>query len=163
MPASPVARRLPMLGLASLCAAALLLSACGGGGGSSTTATTVTAPARQQAQSHPVAGSCRRQVGGFLKSMKTLRSNLAVGLSYEQYAAEMQEVRAAYDRVPVAQLALDCLYATGTPAEQALNKYTDAANAWGECLAEAGCTTASIEHALQRKWRIASHHLSEAQ
>ena len=43
-----------------------------------------------------------------------------------------------------------------------MNKYIDAANAWGECLAEAGCTTASIEGALQHKWRVASHSLSEA-
>jgi hypothetical protein len=151
-----------MLGAASLCAAALALSACGGSGGSTTTAATVTAVARQRTHSNPAGDPCRRQVGGFLRSMTALRSNLAVGLSYEQYAAEMHGVRAAYDKVPIGQLALDCLYATGAPAEQALNRYTDAANAWGECLAEAGCTTASIEHALQRKWRIASHYLSEA-
>ena len=163
MPASPVARRLPMLGSASLCAAALALSACGGGGGSTTTATTAAAPSKQQAATKPAPDPCRRQVGGFLKSMTALRGNLAVGLSYEQYAAAMHGVRAAYGKVPVEQLTLDCLSATGAPAEQALNKYTDAANAWGECLAEAGCTTASIEHGLQRRWRVASHYLSEAQ
>jgi hypothetical protein len=161
MPASPVARRLPMLGMASLCMAALALSACGGGGGSTTTATTATA--EQQARAKPAGDPCRRQVGGFLKSMTALRGNLAVGLSYEQYAAAMHGVRAAYDKVPVERLTLDCLSATGAPAERALNKYTDAANAWGECLAEAGCTTASIEHALQRKWRVAAHYLSEAE
>jgi hypothetical protein len=162
-PASPVARRLPMLGVASLCAAALTLSACGGGsGGSTTTVATAATASKQRGQARPAGDPCRRQVGGFLKSMTALRSNLAVGLSYEQYAAAMHGVRAAYDKVPVEQLTLDCLAATGAPAEQALNKYTDAANAWGECLAEAGCTTASIEHALQRRWRVASHYLSEA-
>jgi hypothetical protein len=150
-----------MLGMASLCVAALALSACGGGGGSTTTATTATA--EQQARAKPAGDPCRRQVGGFLKSMTALRGNLAVGLSYEQYAAAMHGVRAAYDKVPVERLTLDCLSATGAPAERALNKYTDAANAWGECLAEAGCTTASIEHALQRKWRVAAHYLSEAE
>jgi hypothetical protein len=148
-----------MLGLASLCAAALTLSACGGGK-SATTATT--AAVKQQVRAKPAGDPCRRQVGGFLRSMTALRGSLAVGLSYEQYAAAMHGVRAAYGKVPVERLTLDCLSATGAPAEQALNKYTDAANAWGECLAEAGCTTASIEHALQRRWRIASHYLSEA-
>jgi hypothetical protein len=52
---------------------------------------------------------------------------------------------------------------TGTPSEQALNEYIDAANAWGECLADAACTTASIEPILQRKWRMASRLLSEVQ
>jgi hypothetical protein len=161
MPASPVGRRLPMLGLASLCAA-LALSACGGGGESTTTAKTAAATSKQQARAKPAGDPCRRQVGGFLRSMTALRGSLAVGLSYEQYAAAMHGVRAAYDKVPVERLTLDCLSATGTPAERALNRYTDAANAWGECLAEAGCTTASIEHALQRRWRVASRYLSEA-
>lgn len=151
-----------MLGLASLCAAALAFSACGSGGGSTTTEKTAATPAKQRGQIKPAGDPCQRQVGGFLRSMTALRSNLAVGLSYEQYAAEMHGVRAAYGKVPVEQLTLGCLYATGAPAEQALDKYTDAANAWGECLAAAGCTTASIEHALQRKWRVASHYLSEA-
>jgi hypothetical protein len=163
MPASLVARRLPMLGLAALCAAALALSACGSSGGDPTAEKTAAAPAEQPAAAKSSGDPCQGQVDGFLKSMKTLRSNLAVGLSYEQYAAEMQRLRTAYDKVPVKQLTIGCLYATGAPAEQALNKYTDAANAWGECLAEAGCTTASIESALQRRWRIASHYLSEAQ
>jgi hypothetical protein len=151
-----------MLGLASLCAAALALSACGGGGSTTTTTAAAVSPTTPGVKAGPTDNPCRRQVGGFLKSMKALRGNLAVGLSYEQYAAEMKLLRAAYGRVPVEQLTLDCLYATGAPAERALNEYADAANAWGECLAEAGCTTASIEGALQRKWRIASHYLSEA-
>lgn len=109
------------------------------------------------------ASRCQGQVGGFLKLMAALRSSLAVGLSYEQYAAEMRGVRAAYRKIPVDRLTLDCLAAAGTPGEKALNQYIDAANAWGECLAEAACDTASIEPDLQRKWRVASHFLSEAQ
>jgi hypothetical protein len=55
------------------------------------------------------------------------------------------------------------LSSTGTPGEKALNKYIDATNAWGECLADASCTTATIEPVLQHKWRRASGFLSEAQ
>jgi hypothetical protein len=76
-------------------------------------------------------------------------------------------VRAAVRRstsaaIPVGHLAIGCLTTVGTPAEQAVNQYIDAANAWGECLADASCTTASIEPVLQRRWRIASGRLSEA-
>lgn len=53
--------------------------------------------------------------------------------------------------------------ATGTPAEDALNRYIDAANAWGECLADASCATATIEPVLQRRWRLASRSLSAAE
>jgi hypothetical protein len=95
--------------------------------------------------------------------MTRLRSNLAVGLSYEQYAAEMHGIRTAYDEIPVKRLTIDCLATAGTPGEKALNQYIDAANAWGECLAEAGCDTASIEANLQSRWRVASRFLSEAQ
>jgi hypothetical protein len=53
--------------------------------------------------------------------------------------------------------------ATGTPAEAALNRYIEATNAWGDCLADASCTTTTIEPVLQRKWRVASGFLKEAQ
>ena len=150
-----------MPGLALVCAAALTLSACGGGGATATDKTAV-APPKPRAQSPTAGGSCQSQVGGLLKSMTALRGNLAVGLSYEQYAAAMQGIKAAYDEVPVAKLTIDCLSGTGAPAEKALNEYIDAANAWGECLAEIGCGTASIEARLQRKWRVASHFLAAA-
>jgi hypothetical protein len=151
-----------MLGLASLCAAALTLSACGGGA-NATTERAATAPPGRAAGAKPAGDPCRHQLGGFLKAMTALRGNLAVGLSYEQYAAEMHGVRAAYAGIPIARLTLGCLARTGAPAERALNRYTDAANVWGECLAKAGCTTASIEHTLQHRWRVASDYLSEAQ
>jgi hypothetical protein len=138
------------------------LSACGGGGQATAPAkAAATAPA-QRARPTAADGRCQIEVGGFLKSMTALRGNLAVGLSYEQYAAEMYGVRVAYDDVPVEKLTIACLSTVGTPAEKALNEYVAAANIWGECLAESGCDTASIESSLQRKWRVASHYLSEA-
>ena len=75
----------------------------------------------------------------------------------------MKALRRRYDGLPIDRLDARLPdHAPAPPPRPALNKYIDAANAWGECLAEAGCTTASIEGALQRKWRIASHYLSEA-
>jgi hypothetical protein len=166
--APPADRRLAPLGCALVAALALTLPGCGGDG----------APAPDRAAAHAAqqpktagttprarasAGGCPRQVAAFVDSLDALRSRLAVGLSYEQYAAQIKRLRASYGEIPVDRLALDCLTATGTPSERALNEYIDATNAWGECLADASCTTATIEPVLQRKWRVASHFLSEAQ
>ncbi len=144
-PAHP-ASRLPLLGCA-LVAGALSLVGCGGGDAR---------PAGRGQQPCPPA------VGDLVGSLRALRRQLAVGLSYEQYAARVDGLRASYDRVPVERLTIACLAETGTPAETALNRYIDGANAWGECLADAACTTASIEPVLQRKWRVASHFVSAA-
>ncbi len=160
-PAPSLVRRLAPLG----CVAALLgtaapaLSACGGNGTTGAVEKTTTLP-RERVR----AGGerCRNQVGGFLSSLAKLRGSLALGLSYEQYVAALHGVRAAYGKVPIQRLTIDCLTSAGTPAEKALNQYIDAANAWGECLSEAGCDTASIEAGLQKRWRVASHFLSEA-
>lgn len=95
--------------------------------------------------------------------METLRRRLAVGLSYDEYAAELRGVRSAYHRVPVKRMTLGCLASVGTLAEKALAHYIDAANAWGQCLSEAGCASVSIEADLQARWRVASRYLSEAQ
>jgi hypothetical protein len=154
-------RRLAPLGcvLALLGTAAPALSACGGS--DATTAVEKTAvPSGERAREGQE--RCRDQVGGFLSSLAKLRGSLALGLSYEQYVAALGGVRAAYGEVPVGRLTIDCLASAGTPAEKALNRYIDAANAWGKCLSEAGCDTGSIEASLQKRWRIASHFLSEA-
>ncbi len=107
-------------------------------------------------------GACRRQVGGFLDSMDALRRRLAAGVSYNEYVAEMRRVRSAYRSVPVERMGIGCLDAAGTPGERALNRYIDAANAWGECLSEASCDSVSVEPLLQRRWRQASRLLSAA-
>lgn len=161
-PASLAAHRLLLRGCAFAAVATLTLSACGGGGAATAESTPATQPTHR-AKAHAAGNQpCPANANAFVQSLDRLRRQLAVGLSYEQYAARIKALRAAYDRIPVDHLAIDCLTATGTPSERAFNKYIDAANAWGECLADASCTTASIEPVLQRKWRVASRFLSEA-
>jgi hypothetical protein len=142
---------------------ALPVSGCGGGGSDTTAETTVSSgetvrttekPGASQDErgrrSHVPAGDlCQSQLGGFVGSMDGLRRRLAVGVTYDQYLAEVRRI--------------DCLTAVATPGEKAFNRYIEAANDWGECVSELGCGSTEIEPALQRRWRVASHFLSEAQ
>jgi hypothetical protein len=106
---------------------------------------------------------CRSQLGGFLRSMDRLRGRLVAGISYQQYVGELEDVRGAYDSLPVKQLQIDCLQRAGTAAESGFNEYIAAGNTWGDCVEVSGCGAGSIEAKLQRRWRIASKLLAEAQ
>jgi hypothetical protein len=108
-------------------------------------------------------GSCQAQLGDLVRSLDRLRVRLATGLSYEEYAAAVKRTRRIYAALPADDLPADCLLAAGTPAENSVNRYIEAANAWGECLADAGCDAGVVEPELQRDWQVASHWLSEAQ
>jgi hypothetical protein len=163
-PAPSATRRLSTLGCVLLGGAALLLPGCGDGGGATAESTATSPPPGQKAKAAATTGrTCPAQIDSFRRSLDALRRQLAIGLSYEQYATKVKAVRRSYDQLPIDRLTIRCLTATGTRAEQAFNKYIDAANAWGECLADASCTTATIEPVLQRKWRLASNSLEEAQ
>jgi hypothetical protein len=151
---------------------ALLFSACGGGSDTnpSTTvaakpATRTTSPqAKKRTRKAPPAGElCQSQIGGFLGSIDSLRRRLAVGVTYDQYVDEVNGIRSNYRDVPVDKLRIDCVNAVGVPSEQALNRYIQAANDWGDCVSELGCGSAEVEPVLQQRWRAASHFLSEAQ
>ena len=165
----PVAARFQTAGCVAL--VALLLSGCGGGGsgGIATTAATVTSEAVTTTPQRPVpkhakpaAGPCQIQLGSFVASMDSLRRRLAVGLTYDQYVAEVRGIRSTYKKIPIEGVEIDCLGAVGTPAEKAFNRYIEAANDWGKCVSEAGCSSETVEPVLQRGWRIASHFLSTA-
>jgi hypothetical protein len=165
----PVAARFQTAGCVAL--VALLLCGCGGGGsdGGETTAATVTSEAVTTVPQRPVpkhrkpaAGPCQGQLGSFVASMDSLRRRLAVGVTFDQYIAEVRGIRSTYRKIPTQQVEIDCLDAVGTPAEQAFNRYIEAANDWGECVSEAGCSSETVEPVLQRRWRIASHFLNAA-
>jgi len=157
--------------------AGLLVSGCGGGGLDVTApptiaadpaemgASTTTAPDGPGKKPRPVpAGErCQSRLGSFVGSMDSLRRRLAVGVTYEQYVDEIHGIRSIYRKIPVQRLEVDCLAAVGTPSEKAFNRYIEAANDWGDCIAEAGCGSATVEPVLQRRWRIASRFLSEAE
>jgi hypothetical protein len=182
----PAAARLQLIGCALL--AALALAGCGSDGSDSTDAATVTSqedgrfhhssPQRGQKGGNdadpsaksggsgrpaPAGDLCQSQLGSFVGSMDGLRRRLAVGVTYDQYVAEVRGIRSTYGEIPVEKLQIDCLTAVATPGEKAFNRYIEGANDWGECVSELGCGTTQIEPVLQRRWRIASHFLSEAE
>jgi hypothetical protein len=154
----------------------LLLTGCGGGGSSGTATTGATIASRsattvannpdpKQGNEHggaSAADPCQGQLGSFVASMDSLRRRLAVGVTFDQYLAEVRGIRATYRKIPIERVEIDCLSAVGTPAEQAFNRYIEAADGWGECVSEAGCSSETVEPVLQRHWRIGSHFLSEA-
>jgi hypothetical protein len=170
----PAAVRLQLAGCAVL--VALLLSGCGGGesegasrsgtvaaGRPSTTAEKkAEAIPHKQRDSPSAAGPCQGQLGSFVASMDSLRRRLAVGVTFDQYLAEVRGIRSTYRKIPIERIEIDCLDAVGTPAEKAFNRYIEAANDWGNCVSEAGCSSETVEPVLQRHWRIASHFLGEA-
>lgn len=156
---------------------ALLLAGCGGSDSSTATEQTTIAsrpadtarkPDRSATQKGvvlpvPAGDLCQSQLGSFVGSLDGLRRRLAVGVTYDQYVAEVRGIRSTYGEIPIEKLRIDCLTRVATPSEKAFNRYIEGANDWGECVSELGCGTAAIEPVLQRRWRIASHFLSEAQ
>lgn len=157
---------------------ALLLAGCGGDGENTTQELTIESrsdvkpterppggPAKGEdvRRRAPAGGACQSQLGSFVGSMDGLRRRLAVGVTYDQYVAEVRGIRSTYGEIPIENLQIDCLTLVATPGEKAFNRYIEGANEWGECVSELGCGTESIEPVLQRRWRIASHFLSEAQ
>ncbi|MFN8163541.1 MAG: hypothetical protein U0R26_06865 [Solirubrobacterales bacterium] len=153
--------RPPLLGLAVAVALALWLPACGDQGRAATGKTA--APSRHRAKAPASARACRSQIGSFLASLDSLRNRLVAGVSYQQYVDHLKAVRKRYEELPVDGLELDCLTDVATSAEQSFNEYIAAANTWSDCVEVPSCESASIESALQRRWRVASHYLSEAQ
>jgi hypothetical protein len=170
---------------------ALGLAACGGSSDSTATptgvSTTIHVPARpanggsaaveygdggnppippeQPGGKRPIVsghGLCPGPVGIFVDALEGLRRELEIGLSYEQYAGEVDSIRKDYDRIPVKKLSLACLRAAGTPSEQALDRYVAAANTWNACASEPGCGSSTIEAPLQKEWHVAARFLAEA-
>ena len=132
------------------------------GGPMTTDSPAATPPQKGKRAPAPAAGPCQSRLGSFVASMDSLRRRLAVGLTYEQYVAEVRGIRSTYGKIPIDRVEIDCLEAVGTPGEKAFNHYIGAANEWGECVSEAGCSSETVEPVLQRRWRIASHFLTEA-
>lgn len=100
---------------------------------------------------------CQSDLGEFVGRLRDLDGHVAAGQSFSEYASELADARAAYERVPLRRIRdARCLAGVGIPAETAFNEHVRAANAWHRCLITLGCRVASIRPALQRRWAKAS-------
>jgi hypothetical protein len=125
-------------------------------GTSTKTGDTTKAPAK-------AAPSCSSQLDPFLGQLDDLRKSLVIGVSYEQYVAELETVRRSYAKLPVDKLDFACLSGAAAGAEESFDSYLAAANTWGDCVSESGCETATLEPRLQREWHAAAKQLRAAQ
>jgi hypothetical protein len=146
---------------------ALALPACGSQAPAAPepgAATTTLSSGETTPKTRPTAAptACARGLTGFVEQLEHLRRSLVIGVSYEQYVSELGTVRKSYERVPVGKLDLPCVSGPATSAEESFDGYLAAANAWGDCVSESGCETASLEPKLQRKWLVAAKLLAEA-
>jgi len=176
-------RSRPVAAAGVLLSLALALPACGEGGAAApqaeratTSAATATVPsngpegkAKTSAQVRAGAKAaaaeskrCGRVLGEFLDSMESLGNSVAVGVDYQSYLDSLNRVRATYAEVDADRLAFVCLGRVAAPAERSLNVHIEAANSWGDCLAESSCDPGSIEANLQRRWEQAANQLGEA-
>ena len=142
-----------------------VLACCAGGttAGERPSAASTAASTAPRAAGAGASDACRAQLGGFVGSMARLRDELARGLDYRAYLGEVRATRVLYAAIRPERIPAACLLAAGGPAERAFDLYVDAVNAWGDCLATAGCETREVEPALQRKWALAARRLSRAQ
>jgi hypothetical protein len=141
----------------------LTLMGCGSSGGSGDRDATLQAapPSHPKARTAAPRG-CGRDLTRFIRSLDGLRDQLAVGLTYDQYLENVQQLQHAYRAIPVAAEPVRCVVGAGVPAERALNQQIEAANAWGDCLAES-CQLASVEPEIKRRWARASVLITDAQ
>ena len=142
----------------------LTLFGCGGGGRTADTGATVSAAPNtvEAAPSTAASGGCGAELTRFVRSLDGLRDQLAVGLTYDQYLENVRKLQQAYREIPVDEEPVRCVVGVGVPAETALNRNIDAANTWGDCLAES-CLLSSVEPEIKRSWAGASVLITDAQ
>jgi hypothetical protein len=140
------------------------LFGCGGGGGTAETESTLSAGPTVPARGSPAApkGRCGARLTRFIRSLDGLRDQLAVGLTYDRYLESVRNLQRAYRQIPVTGEPAGCVVGAGVPAEKALNQHIEAANAWGDCLAES-CDLSSVEPEIKRRWARASVLITDAQ
>jgi hypothetical protein len=141
----------------------LTLFGCGSGTSSGGGEATVRAAPRKEEAAPPAAAkACGAELTRFIRSLDGLRDQLAVGLTYDQYLENVEKLQRAYRGIPVAAEPVRCVVGAGIPAERALNQNIEAANAWGDCLAES-CDLSSVEPEIKRRWARASVLITDAQ
>jgi hypothetical protein len=102
---------------------------------------------------------CKREVQPTLASMQGLGSHLDVGMVQADYAAEVGDVQATFDRLNAKHAAASCqpvVLALG----EAMDAYASASSEWNECIfsEEEWC----VEEGVQELWANADHAIASA-
>lgn len=105
--------------------------------------------------------SCVAQVGPFVNALEDLDSRLEVGLTFADYGTRVGDAQVVYDRIDFTAMDPNCLSNVGVPAENALNHYVKAFNAWNACVGKLSCTNAKIKPKLQAEWSAATDILDK--
>lgn len=113
-------------------------------------------------ESAAVAVTCRQQVGGLLRALRSTESRLNVGMSFTDYGEQVGGISIGYDRMPVSRMDFDCVGGPGVAGEKAFNSYQSAYNTWNDCIGDFGCDVDSINPELQKQWAKASRQITRA-
>ncbi|HEY0316884.1 MAG TPA: hypothetical protein VGC49_01175 [Solirubrobacterales bacterium] len=102
---------------------------------------------------------CRSEVQPVLVAMQGLGSHLDVGVVQSDYASEVGDVQATYDRLPAEHSAPACQPVV-TALGEAMDAYAQASSEWNECIfsEEEGCA----EGAVQELWSNADRAIARA-
>lgn len=109
-----------------------------------------------------IATSCRQDLGGIIRALQNTDSRLTVGMTFDDYSNQVGQISVAYDRIPFGQLHPRCVAGPGVKAEKAFNSYTEAYNAWNDCIGDLYCDMDSIDSSLQDSWAKATRQLNKA-
>jgi hypothetical protein len=140
---------------------AAALAACGSGDHAAKHASAAEEAAHMQQsvkrKALAVYGACQDNLGEFVGRLRDLDGRVGAGMSFSDYASELDDARAVYAHVPLRRIRDPrCLGGVGLPAERAFNEHVKAANAWHRCLTDTKCSLPSIKPALSRYWASAS-------
>jgi hypothetical protein len=107
---------------------------------------------------------CQTDLGELVGRLRDLDGRVASGLSFSEYASQLEDIRTAYDRIPLRRIKdARCLGSVGVPIENAFNEHVKAARAWHSCLTRPPCRVATVRPALRRRWARASRLAAGAQ
>lgn len=109
------------------------------------------------------ADRCEGQLGDLLDELEELDSRLGVGVDYDEYGNLVGDARVEYDQISFRQLEPPCVTSVGIPAEDALNSYADAGDAWNDCFGDLDCSNNEVRPELQDHWADATSEIEQAQ
>lgn len=102
---------------------------------------------------------CHGLMDDLVQELTDLDSKISVGMVYADYTESVRDVSVAYGRIDIDELEPSCLKHVALDAEKAVNRYSQAAEVWGDAI-EGGYPVS--ESQLQDKWASGSRLINHA-